>query len=162
MKNQFLCHLNNSYNQINKVKEKYNEQLKAKDEEISSLKDKLQKSEEKVNELRPTQNISESNGILSDYEIQCLVVMLCHENSPRAGAAHNANSVGCMVNRVRDGGWGANSIYDAIMGGCAPYWRGSHGSWCMDNFCTNDMDTGYAYEAVDYYLNNHLKVSYPR
>lgn len=44
--------MNNSYNQINKVKEKYNEQLKAKDEEISSLKDKLQKSEEKVNELR--------------------------------------------------------------------------------------------------------------
>lgn len=113
-----------------------------------------EKVQEKVNEMKPAQNISESNGILSDYEIKCLVVMLCHENSPRAGAAHNANSVGCMVNRVRDGGWGVSTIYGAISSGCSPYWGWGHGSWCMDNYCTNDMDTGYAYEAVDYYLNN--------
>lgn len=113
-----------------------------------------EKVQEKVNEIKPTQNISESSGILSDYEIQCLVVMLCHENSPRAGAVHNANSVGCMVNRVRDGGWGVSTIYGAISSGCSPYWGWGHGSWCMDNYCTNDMDTGYAYEAVNYYLNN--------
>lgn len=41
-----------SYDQINKIKAKYESELTKKDSEISSLKEKLQKSEEKNDELR--------------------------------------------------------------------------------------------------------------
>lgn len=97
-------------------------------------------------------------SILSDYEKTCLAVMLCHECSPRAGAAHNAHSVAAMVNRVKNGS--NSSIYSAISGGCSPYWGYGHGSWCMDSGCMNGMDSSYAYDAINYYIANSSDYSW--
>lgn len=41
-----------SYDQINKIKSRYEKEIEKKDTEILSLKEKLQKSEEKNDELR--------------------------------------------------------------------------------------------------------------
>ena len=97
-------------------------------------------------------------SILSDYEKTCLAVMLCHECSPRAGAAHNAHSVAAMVNRVKNGS--SSSIYSAISSSCSPYWEYGHGSWCMDGGCMNGMDSSYAYDAINYYIANSSDYSW--
>jgi hypothetical protein len=87
---------------------------------------------------------------MSDSDKYYIAVMLTHECSSRAGASHNAHSVAAMVNRVNCGD--SSSIYNAIASSCCPWWEWGHGSWCMDNGCTNGLDTSYAYEAIDYYL----------
>lgn len=90
---------------------------------------------------------------LSDSDKYYLAIMITHECSSRAGAEHNAHSVAAMVNR-------GGTIYNTISSSCCPWWGRGHGSWCMDNGCTNGLDTSYAYEAIDYYLNNSNSYSW--
>ena len=90
---------------------------------------------------------------LSDSDKYYLAIMLTHECSSRAGAEHNAHSVAAMVNR-------GGAIYSTISSSCCPWWEYGHGSWCMDNGCTNGLDTSYAYEAIDYYLNHSNSYSW--
>ena len=94
---------------------------------------------------KPYEDPAPSYAQLSDDDRYYLAVMLSHECNPRAGAAHNAQSVAAMVNRVRDG-WNS-SIYRAINGGCVPYWGGRtiESGYNMD-------DVSYCYEAIDYYI----------
>lgn len=84
---------------------------------------------------------------ISDSNRYYLAIMVKHECSPRASVEHNATAVACMFNRVRDG-W-ASSIYEAIQVGCVPWWGGGS----LSDYGLYG-DTGYCYDAVDYYLSH--------
>ena len=106
-------------------------------------------------ELEPmpeTEPVETSYVYLSDADAYYLAVMLTHECSSLAEASHNAHSVAAMVNRFNRGD--SSSIYSAIASSCSPYWGYGHGAWCMDNGCMNGIDSSYAYEAIDYYIDN--------
>lgn len=108
--------------------------------------------QELVNALTPPPLINSNNTYLSDNDRYYLAVMLNRENSPRASAAHNAQSVAAMYNRVRDG-W-ATSIYNAINTGCVPWWGGR----TIESF--SGTPESYCYEAIDYFLEHSTEYPY--
>lgn len=108
--------------------------------------------QELINALTPPPLINSNNTYLSDNDRYYLAVMLNRENSPRASAAHNAQSVAAMCNRVRDG-W-ATSIYNAINTGCVPWWGGR----TIESF--SGTPESYCYEAIDYFLEHSTEYPY--
>lgn len=104
-------------------------------------------------EVPETEYVEPTYVSISDSDRYYLAVMVSHECSPRASVEHNATTVACMFNRVRDG-W-ASSIYDAIQTGCVPWWSGgSLSSYGLYG------DTDYCYAAIDYYLSHSDEYSW--